>query len=1530
MINAGSFSVSNNGSRNRVINTGVGAGFTVNGGVVEVVSKASDSEGLCADYLNVYGGSVYVEATDKYAIWCDKMEVSNGTVKAKSDDTAVRISYEYKMTGGVLEAESTADKALYANDGIDLTDINITEPENGKISADGKTIVESDGTTEAKKVKLDGSIGYSLWVGSTEVTESNKDDIPGVTGGSASYDPATNTLTFTGDVTGVTGLYDKGGNTYQIYSEGYLTIEGNAILRNTDAYCGIYSNGKLSLKGNFDVYGTEPAVAAFKGLSINGRLDAESKNYIAVLVNSGDITINGDGLFAKTASTLSTVSAIVTYAKIVLKSGVLEGESPIQAISAAGIQIPAEYDVTIPEYGKIGQVSGVYTVCEFDGTTAAKHARIEGIAKFDVWVGKTRVTSLNMDDIETVVGGKASYDPVSSTLTFTGDVTGVTGLNAHDAFDAQIFSMNDLTIAGDVKLENDAAMYGIYTKGKLTVDGNVSAKGKSHGVFAENSDLIVNGSVTALSEEKIGLEAKDITVEDGTLIAKGENSAIDAGSITVDGGSVSANVSGLLTLSKAMKISGDVELKSGSITVTNAGNDESDGLMAGGKVTVGGGKMKIAKSGVGGAALHAGGGVYVEDGELDIFCDDNGEHYTSRGIEESFISIKNDGKVNIETKGITSKAISDTTGYDINIDGGSLNVSCESIAVICSKFVLFDGDVNIEAANTALDCALLIVHEGKLEAWNKAEEGTGAIKSQYEIDLGAEVAVLEPAGGKLSDDKTTVVDSEGKAANKVELATPAKYKLWVGSTQVTEANRDDIPGINGGGKASYDPESKTLIFSGDVKGVTGVDAAKEAQIYAAQDLTISGNAILTDDTAKYGILVESNDLTIKGDVEACGTISAIYASKDITVDGNVSVTGNCTDGVLSSYEGNIILNSGSITVNTDSSSMGAVMAEDIVLNSGSFTAAHKNGAAVIADRITVNGGEVSVSGKKGLDASHIIINGGNSTVSGNDVAVSAVYEFDMKGGNLKAASETGRAISAASVKISDKLMITEPEGGKISSDGTTIVDSADAEAKSVTIVRKAGPVPDDEADVWNLFEAKENSFEISGITAGSEVANTNTKSVKFYTAKLNGNTISVELNPNVDRKKAAKQSNCILEFRLESGETVEYVMPVQYVKPAFKLSTSSVVINNGSATDVSTQLLYKTKAGSYEPYDLSSAEVMYGSIAATGDDEGYISFSASSSMSGAKLSIKEEDWEKAVELKFSVKATEKDVLNVDLSGRKIVILNTNVPDQKYFFDVTLNGQALTAPENVKISCKADGIASIDAAGRLVIALPSTTIKAGNYTVKLESGKAKASVKVKISNKALDSAITMKIRSKYDVVTGQKMVVEPVFKDAGMSIDDVTTDTPDITAELNDAGNIEIAYTGSALDSKNLKIGDIVLKLTLDGVTDPVSVRLKNVKAKKSTPKVKAGAVNISPAASGEIKGSVNIVSTVKDGSGRFHLIAPVSVDIVSQKKAVAEKNALDMTEIDIKSIDAKSGSIKLKLTYPGNVTRNVTIKVKKK
>ena len=138
---------------------------------------------------------------------------------------------------------------------------------------------------------------YPLWIGDTQVDETNKDDIPGVTGenAKASFDPATNTLTLE-NVTGVTGSTMGS----LITAEGIdLTIKGSAVLADASTDMGIQvAPGSLILDGDFTFSAGSYGIYVHKDVTVaKGSLFAEGWAY-GVYSARGGIKVNGGELEA--------------------------------------------------------------------------------------------------------------------------------------------------------------------------------------------------------------------------------------------------------------------------------------------------------------------------------------------------------------------------------------------------------------------------------------------------------------------------------------------------------------------------------------------------------------------------------------------------------------------------------------------------------------------------------------------------------------------------------------------------------------------------------------------------------------------------------------------------------------------------------------------------------------------------------------------------------------------------------------------------------------------------------------------------------------------------------------------------------------------------------------------------------------------------------------------------------------------------------------------------------------------------------
>lgn len=131
------------------------------------------------------------------------------------------------------------------------------------------------------------------------------------------------------------------------------------------------------------------------------------------------------------------------------------------------------------------------------------------------------------------------------------------------------------------------------------------------------------------------------------------------------------------------------------------------------------------------------------------------------------------------------------------------------------------------------------------------------------------------------------------------LAEPTtSYGLWVGGVEVTEENKDNItgPGINcgEGGKASYDPTSKTLTLNN--VNITGIHSfangigTDSAGIYYAYD---------SSDASRNINLIGANSICVElgtSDLSCYGIFDDDY-SQGLTITGNGSLTVQSGDAI---------------------------------------------------------------------------------------------------------------------------------------------------------------------------------------------------------------------------------------------------------------------------------------------------------------------------------------------------------------------------------------------------------------------------------------------------------------------------------------------------------------------------------------------------------------------------------------------------------------------------------------------------------
>ncbi len=160
-----------------------------------------------------------------------------------------------------------------------------------------------------------------------------------------------------------------------------------------------------------------------------------------------------------------------------------------------------------------------------------------------------------------------------------------------------------------------------------------------------------------------------------------------------------------------------------------------------------------------------------------------------------------------------------------------------------------------------------------------------------------------------------------------------KYDLWVGDTQVDEANKDDIPGVTGeNAKASFDPATNTLTL----ENVTGVTGNTMGALITAEgiDLTVEGSAVLANETVAMGIQVAPGSLTLNGDFTISAGSYGIYVQKDVTMaKGRLFAKGKAASGIYSA-RGALKVNGG--TVEASGSMWAVVPNPDLSGNTGEY------------------------------------------------------------------------------------------------------------------------------------------------------------------------------------------------------------------------------------------------------------------------------------------------------------------------------------------------------------------------------------------------------------------------------------------------------------------------------------------------------------------------------------------------------------------------------------------------------------------
>ena len=478
-------------------------------------------------------------------------------------------------SGGTIEVKDSATltaqgygKALAckSQDGFNYNGATVTVSKNYN-GSDPEIAYTASDLGSYKYVNVTPAVvTYNVWVGGTQVTSANKDNVLGVTNANGTptvtYTPESSSAgVITPQKLTLNGAVIESGSEKGIKASDNLVIDlkGENQITGTNNLIYLETSGKqLTITSTSENKGTltldsvsvNSTVYADGGITINGYATVSATNggNAQVLHSpSGNITITGNAkVTAKNTRTLSgqtsaskedahsvalltgsypeNASSTITGTITVSESASLLAQGSTQALMCGTFTYPERKARASTNY------TGANPVTYNSSNLATyKYVEVASVEEYDVWVGGTQINSSNASDVLGNSSG-VSYEPTTKTLTLTdATITGAPNRQYTSMIkDAcGIYAKHDLTIKliGDNNKVQGAAeqrdgSYGIFVEGRLTfIDGRTDTTGST----PSTPSITVSGGTSSNRGNAWvpGVYASGITVNNCNVTAMG-------------------------------------------------------------------------------------------------------------------------------------------------------------------------------------------------------------------------------------------------------------------------------------------------------------------------------------------------------------------------------------------------------------------------------------------------------------------------------------------------------------------------------------------------------------------------------------------------------------------------------------------------------------------------------------------------------------------------------------------------------------------------------------------------------------------------------------------------------------------------------------------------------------------------------------------------------------------------------------------------------------------------------------------------
>ncbi len=476
-------------------------------------------------------------------------------------------------------------------------------------------------------------------------------------------------------------------------------------------------------------------------------------------------------------------------------------------------------------------------------------------------------------------------------------------------------------------------------------------------------------------------------------------------------------------------------------TVTGPETDDSYGVInSGGSLTVTGSGKLTATGGK--ATYGASYGVFVFDGSVTVA---KGAKLTAAGGAAKYA----------DSCGVFAYGVYVYEGGTLIASGGTATNGA-SYGVLTSETVTVNGTLiasggtatNLVSCGVSANKGVIVDTGAKLTAEGDTQAIDGSVKNAVAGTGWTNTAGTEGTAN-------IAANEQGQTLNryrKVQFPAVVSYDVWVGGTQVTSANMNDVLAGDpeNDGKVSFTPATESAPAILTLNGATITSGSyRSAAIYAEGDLTVNvaADSTVTGPRAgsSYGVFNYDGSLTVTGS----GTLTAEGGTADN--HGNSYGVFAFNGGVTVAAGGTLTAASGtaegmSFGVSTSRGAVTVAEGGELTATGGTSTEAFSSGVYVSEGAVTVNGKLTAEGGTANLHSLGFV--GDSVTVNGTLTAAGGTSTYLISCGVLTSETVTvnGTLIASGSTATNGASYGVSANKGVIVDTGAKLTASGDTQA----------------------------------------------------------------------------------------------------------------------------------------------------------------------------------------------------------------------------------------------------------------------------------------------------------------------------------------------------------------------------------------------------------------------------------------------------------------------------------------------------